>query len=108
MQDYNQHGNGRSLRKYCTDKGVDYKWLSSYKKSYAPLKPPTPSVVEEAERQAFVKLETIEKMASEPKPEVQRTWGIASMTLLSPSGDEIEIKCSNIAAASELLRKMSV
>ena len=23
----NQHRNGRSLRKYCQDEGIDYKWL---------------------------------------------------------------------------------
>ena len=27
MQEYNQHRNGRSLRKYCQDEGIDYKWL---------------------------------------------------------------------------------
>ena len=26
MQDYNQHRNGRSLRKYCQDEGIDYKY----------------------------------------------------------------------------------
>ena len=29
MQDFNQHRNGRSLRKYCQDEGIDYKWLVS-------------------------------------------------------------------------------
>ena len=27
MQDFNQFRNGRSLRKYCTDEGIDYNWL---------------------------------------------------------------------------------
>lgn len=27
MQDFNHHRNGRSLRKYCQDEGIDYKWL---------------------------------------------------------------------------------
>ncbi len=26
MQDFNQHRNGRSLRKYCQDEGINYKW----------------------------------------------------------------------------------
>ena len=34
MQGFNQNRNGRSLRKYCIDNGVDYRWLSVYKKSY--------------------------------------------------------------------------
>ncbi|WP_294076431.1 hypothetical protein [Prevotella sp. UBA5379] len=38
MQGFNQNRNGRSLRKYCTDNGVDYKWLSDYKKVYSPSK----------------------------------------------------------------------
>jgi hypothetical protein len=34
MQDFNQHRNGRSLRKYCQMEGIDYKWLQEYKKTY--------------------------------------------------------------------------
>ena len=34
MQDFNQFRNGRSLRKYCTDEGIDYNWLIKYKKDY--------------------------------------------------------------------------
>jgi hypothetical protein len=30
----NQHRNGRSLRKYCQDEGIDYKWLQEYKRTY--------------------------------------------------------------------------
>ena len=32
MQDFNQNRRGRNLRKYCSDEGIDYKWLSEYKK----------------------------------------------------------------------------
>lgn len=39
MQDYNQHRNGRSLRKYCTDEAIDYDWLIKFKKTY-PVIPP--------------------------------------------------------------------
>lgn len=38
MQDYNQHRNGRSLRKYCKEEGVDYDWLIEYKKNYPPVR----------------------------------------------------------------------
>lgn len=34
MQSFNQHRNGRSLRKYCQDEGIDYKWLQEYKRIY--------------------------------------------------------------------------
>ena len=32
MQEYNQYGNGRTLKKYCREEGVDYAWLIDYKK----------------------------------------------------------------------------
>ena len=34
MQDYNQNGKGRSLRKYCKDEAVDYNWLIEFRKTY--------------------------------------------------------------------------
>ena len=38
MQDFNQNRRGRNLRKYCSDEGIDYKWLSEYKKQYSSSK----------------------------------------------------------------------
>lgn len=38
MQDFNQNRRGRNLRKYCSDEGIDYKWLSEYKKQYSSTK----------------------------------------------------------------------
>ncbi len=38
MQDYNQHRNGRSLRKYCKDEAIDYNWLLDFKKTYSASK----------------------------------------------------------------------
>ena len=34
IQEYNQNGKGRSLRKYCKEEAVDYDWLIEFKKSY--------------------------------------------------------------------------
>ena len=34
MQDYNQNGKGRSLRKYCKDEAVDYNCLIEFWKTY--------------------------------------------------------------------------
>ena len=34
MQDYNQNGKGRSLRKYCKDEAVDYNWLIEFRKTF--------------------------------------------------------------------------
>ena len=30
MQDYSQHRNGRSLRKYCKDEAIDYDWVMGW------------------------------------------------------------------------------
>ena len=38
MQDYNQNGKGRSLRKYCKDEAVDYNWLIEFRKTYPATK----------------------------------------------------------------------
>ena len=38
MQDYNQHRNGRSLRKYCKDEAIDYDWVMEFKKNYPAVK----------------------------------------------------------------------
>ena len=34
MKDFNQFREGRSLRKYCSDEGIDYNWVIKYKKEY--------------------------------------------------------------------------
>ena len=96
MQDYNQHRNGRSLRKYCTDEAVDYNWLMEYKKTYSAMKPQKvqPS-------QSFISLSLEEES---PKP---LNWEVKVLHLQSPSGDSIEIKSNNLYAVSELLRKLS-
>ena len=38
IQDYNQNRKGRNLRKYCSDEGIDYKWLVEYKRNYGTCK----------------------------------------------------------------------
>lgn len=96
MQDYNQAGNGRSLRKYCKDEAVDYKWLLEYKKTYSSIKPQPPQ-----SSQSFISLSM---EAEKPK---QQSWEVKLLQLQSPTGDSIEIKSNNLYAVSELLRKLS-
>ena len=95
MQDYNQHRNGCSLRKYCKEEGVDYDWLIEYKKNYPPRK-------EEASTEApgFISLSLEEKT-------IPSLWQVAQLVLSSPNGDMVEIKSNNLLVAAELLRKMS-
>lgn len=96
MQDYNQHRNGRSLRKYCSDEGVDYSWVMRYKKSY-PVRKPEPAAQPEPD---FIELALEEPAQPEPQ------WSIERLVLSSSSGDLVEIKCSNLFLAAEILHKM--
>ena len=110
MQDYrstmslalgkNQHRNGRSLRKYCQDEGIDYKWLQDYKKSYPneprPVQKPAP------ELQSFIPL-VIEEEKEQPKP----VWQVSHLRLESPEGGFIDINSNNLAAVASLLQNLS-
>lgn len=102
MQGFNQNRNGRSLRKYCIDNGVDYRWLSEYKKSYSSNNPN-----EELKSSSFTQLDVIDEKSKTHDDSV-RTWEVSHLTLTTPSGESIEIKSNNLSAVSELLRKMSV
>lgn len=95
MQDYNQHRNGRSLRKYCKEEGVDYDWLIEYKKHYPPRKEEASSEVP-----GFISLSLEEKT-------IPSAWQVAQLVLSSPDGTMVEIKSNNLLVAAELLRKMS-
>ena len=95
MQDYNQHRNGRSLRKYCKEEGVDYDWLIEYKKNYPPRKSEASS-----EAPSFIPLTMEEK-------KIPSVWQVAQLVLSSPDGVMVEIKSNNLLVAAELLRKMS-
>lgn len=54
MQDFNQHRNGRSFRKYSQMEGIDYKWLQEYKRSYP--NEPRPEQKLESAPQSFIPL----------------------------------------------------
>ena len=100
MQDYNQHRNGRSLRKYCQDEGIDYKWLQEYKKTYPHES--KPSQKSESEPQSFIPL-VIEEEKEHPRP----TWQVSHLRLESPDGGFIDINSNNLAAVTSLLESLS-
>ena len=52
IQEFNQKRNGRSLRKYCSDEGIDYKWVLEFKKNY----PPKPEKLQDASSDGFIPL----------------------------------------------------
>ena len=61
MQDYNQHRNGRSLRKYCKDEAIDYDWVIKFKKMV--LRSPQGDVLEIKSTSLFVVAELLHKMS---------------------------------------------
>ena len=65
IQDYNQHRNGRSLRKYCKDEAIDYDWVIKFKKTY-----PVRSTEKEEPAEGFVPLTVTE----EPAPALE--WSV--------------------------------
>jgi hypothetical protein len=105
MQDYNQHRKGRNLRKYCSDEGIDYKWLVEYKKNYGACKPSSKDVNQD--QSGFIPIQVIEERFDNPKSESAGAgWSIKQVVLSAPGGDDIEIRSNNLAAFLELLRKM--
>lgn len=42
-----------------------------------------------------------------PEHQTPAGWQVERLILKSPTGDEMEIKCTNLFAVAELLRKMS-
>ena len=83
---FNQNRNGRSLRSYCIDNGIDYKWLTEYKKTYSSSKKP-----EKSSPVGFTSLDVIDEKVSLPVEEKPKTWSVSHLALSSPSGDIIEI-----------------
>ena len=105
MQDYNQHRKGRNLRKYCSDEGIDYKWLVEYKKNYGACKPSSKDVNQD--QSGFIPIQVIEERFDNPKSESAGAgWSIKQVVLSAPGGDDIDIRCYNLAAFLDLLRKM--
>lgn len=96
MQDFNQNRNGRSLRKYCLDEGIDYKWVLEFKKNY-----PAKQVKEhDAKSSGFIPL-----MVNQEKT-VDGKWSVETLVLKAPTGDTLEIKSSNMFVVAELMHKM--
>lgn len=99
MQDYNQLRNGRSLKKYCQDEAVDYQWLLEFKKHY-PVKREALQATGQAPM-CFVPLNVTESTT------VPSVWRVSHLELVSPAGETLEIKGSNLSIVAELLRKMA-
>ena len=93
MQDFNQNRKGRNLRKYCNDEGIDYKWLSEYKRTYGATKtatPPQPA----APDYEFTALDVIEERLSpeQQHPSKNTGWTVKQIIICSPEGEELELR----------------
>ena len=108
MQDFNQNRKGRNLRKYCNDEGIDYKWLSEYKRTYGATKtatPPQPA----APDYEFTALDVIEERLSpeQQHPSKNTGWMVKQIIICSPEGEELELRSDNLLVVSKLLSKMN-
>ena len=97
MQDFNQFREGRSLRKYCSDEGIDYNWVIKYKKEY-------PGKRNEEEK-PVAPLEFIPVSVKEDPQ--QKEWQVEQLVLQSPTGATVEIKSTSLSVVAMLLEKMS-
>ena len=95
MQDYNQHRNGRSLRKYCKDEAIDYDWVMEFKKTYPGTKK------QEQQPENFIPLTVTNDEKHQP------TWEVEHILLKSPDGQSLEIKSSSLFVVADLLQKLS-
>ncbi len=103
MRDYAHHKNGRSLRKYCQEEGIDYGWIMRYKRSMPASTPSKDDPV--LEQQNFIPLALT--MGDVPTTTVTDTsWSVMSLVLKTPQGAEMELKSNNLQAVSELLLKL--
>lgn len=79
--------------------------LSEYKKQYSSSK----GKVEKEEEPSLIPLQVIdERFSEQPVVQPEAKWCVKQLVIASPTGDELEIKCSNLAVVVELLRKMSM
>ena len=97
MQDFNQFREGRSLRKYCSDEGIDYNWVIKYKKEYPGKRNEEENPVAPL---AFIPVSVKE----EPQ---QKEWQVEQLVLQSPTGETVEIKSTSLSVVAMLLEKMS-
>lgn len=125
MRDFAMYARGRTLEQYCRDEAVDYRWLTKAQSQYGIPERNTKarsSRHSNANTPDMIQLhfepeDNAEKMAdktTEAKPmdgdipnDAKGSWSVMSLTVKTPSGDEIEIRTDRPSAVSELLAKLS-
>ena len=76
MQDFNQNRKGRNLRKYCNDEGIDYKWLSEYKRTYGAAKTASTTKTGTTDDISFTALDVIESTMTPEEPRKESGWTV--------------------------------
>jgi hypothetical protein len=84
----------------CKDEGINHKWHMSYRHTYKPTQAKATADLPE-----LVSLQVLEDVVN-PQETKPMNWQVTSLVLQSPEGAQMEIKCNNLQAVSELLRKM--
>ena len=107
MQDFNQNRKGRNLRKYCNDEGIDYKWLSEYKRTYGAAKTASTTKTGTTDDISFTALDVIEGKMSPEEPHKDSGWTVKQVIICSPEGEELELRSDNLLVVSKLLSKMN-
>ena len=92
MQDFNQNRKGRNLRKYCNDEGIDYKWLSEYKRTYGATKTASATKNSTTDGISFTALDVIESKMTPEEPRKESGWTVKQIIICSPEGEELELR----------------
>ena len=127
MRDYKAYARGRTLEQYCRDEAVDYHWMIKAQTQYGDITEEKPrkksSRKTKAEPTNLIRLHfeddgpvkenpsaTTETEEASATAEANKTesWRVGTLRIISPSGDEIEIRTSTPSAVSELLAKLAV
>ena len=107
MQDFNQNRKGRNLRKYCNDEGIDYKWLSEYKRTYRTTKTASATKNSTIDGISFTALDVIKSKMPSEEPRKESGWSVKQIIICSPEGEELELRSNNLLVVSKLLGKMN-
>ena len=107
MQDFNQNRKGRNLSKYCNDEGINYKWLSEYKRTYGATKTASATKNSTTDGISFTALDVIESKMSPEEPRKESWWSVKQIIICSPEGEELELRSNNLLVVSKLLGKMN-
>lgn len=113
MRQFKTNRRGRNLYQFCRDEGVDFKWLTEYKRQLASENKSNGANEDNTNQPEgdFIKLHFSQEYLDEGRgssPTSNGGWTIRSMSLQTPDGSVVEIKSENPAAVIALLTRLTV